>query len=60
MHRPRVYGSALEDHPNNGWSLFGLEQALRAQGRDGEADEVGRRLDESWVMVDVLLRASRF
>jgi hypothetical protein len=56
----QVYRAALDDHPNNGWSLFGLEQALRVQGRDGEADEVRRRLDESWVMADVLLLASRF
>ena len=38
----------------------GLGQALGVQGRDGEADEVRRRLDEAWVMADVLLRASRF
>ena len=29
----RVYRAALDDRPHNGWSLFGLEQALRAQGR---------------------------
>ena len=56
----QVYRAALEDHPNNGWSLFGLEQALRAQGREREADEVGFRYAESWAMADALLRASRF
>ncbi len=35
----RVYREALEDHPRNGWSLFGLEQALRAQGKDGRPTE---------------------
>ena len=28
-----VYRAALVQHPNNGWSIYGLEQALRAQGR---------------------------
>ncbi len=55
----QVYRAALEDHPRNGWSLFGLEQALRVQGREGEADEVRRQYDESWAMADVLLRESR-
>ncbi|HEX7238984.1 MAG TPA: hypothetical protein VF263_01850, partial [Longimicrobiaceae bacterium] len=29
----RVYRAALEDRPRNGWSLAGLERALRAQGK---------------------------
>ena len=32
-----VFEAALEDHPMNGWSLFGLEAALRAQDRSDEA-----------------------
>ncbi len=56
----RVYRAALDDHPNNGWSLFGLEQALRAQGRDGEADRVRAQFEEAWARADVWIRASRF
>ena len=56
----RVYRSALADHPHNGWSLFGLEQALREQGRSGEADDVGRAFENSWARADVWIRASRF
>jgi tetratricopeptide (TPR) repeat protein len=55
-----VYRAALEDHPRNGWSLFGLAQALRAQGRFGDATLVERRFAESWARADVWLQASRF
>ena len=55
-----VYRAAIEDHPFNGWSLFGLEQALRAQGKIGEADETAKVLDTSWVRSDVWIRSSRF
>jgi tetratricopeptide (TPR) repeat protein len=55
-----VYRAALEDHPRNGWSLFGLAQALDAQGRPGDALLVRRELDASWARADVWLRASRF
>ena len=55
-----VYRAALEDHPFNGWSLFGLEQALRAQGKVGEAEETAKILETSWARADVWIRASRF
>ena len=29
----RVYREDLKDHPHNGWSLLGLQQALKAQGK---------------------------
>ena len=55
-----VYRAALDDHPFNGWSLFGLEQALRAQGKVGEAEETAKVLETSWARADVWIRASRF
>ncbi len=55
-----VYREALVDHPRNGWSLFGLAQALRAQGRFGDAQLVLREFDESWARADVWLQASRY
>ena len=55
-----VYQAALADHPHNGWSLFGLEQALRAQGRTAEADETRRAFEAAWARADVWIRASRF
>ncbi len=56
----RVYRLALEDHPLNGWSLFGLEEALRAQGRTAEADEVHEMWEAAWARSDTWIRASRF
>jgi tetratricopeptide (TPR) repeat protein len=55
----RVYLAALEDRPHNGWSLFGLERALRAQGRTADADRAGAAFRHAWSRADVLLRASR-
>jgi tetratricopeptide (TPR) repeat protein len=55
-----VYRAALEDHPRNGWSLFGLAEALDAQGRPGDALLVRRELEDSWARADVWIRASRF
>ena len=55
-----VFRAALEDHPHNGWSLFGLEQALRAQGRDAEADQLQAERMEYWAYADIWLMSSRF
>lgn len=55
-----VFRAALEDHPHNGWSLFGLERALRAQGRDAEADETLAERMEYWANADVWLMSARF
>lgn len=53
-----VYRAALEDHPHNGWSLFGLRQALAALGQEDAA--VDADWQESWARADIWLRASRF
>ena len=34
-----VYREDLKRNPGNGWSLFGLAQSLRAQGKTDEADQ---------------------
>jgi hypothetical protein len=54
----RVYRAELEDHPKNGWSLFGLQQALVGQGRTSAA--VDADLAASWARADTWIRASRF
>jgi tetratricopeptide (TPR) repeat protein len=36
----------------NGWSLSGLERALRAQGKDSEAAEIARRFADAWQYAD--------
>jgi tetratricopeptide (TPR) repeat protein len=55
-----VYREDLRRFPDNGWSLFGLEASLRAQGKNGEAEGVrGRRL-KAWSSADITITASSF
>ena len=54
----RVYREELADHPNNGWSLYGLKLALEKQDRqDAEVDE---QFEESWARSDTWITSSRF
>ncbi len=55
-----VYRADLDQHPQNGWSLFGLAESLRQQERGDEAALVERGFQESWQHADVTLVASRF
>jgi tetratricopeptide (TPR) repeat protein len=55
-----VYRDDLKRNPDNGWSLFGLAQSLRAQGKAAEADAVQARFLKAWTLADVTLSASRF
>ena len=55
-----VYWEDLKRNPENGWSLFGLMQALRAQKREGEAAEIEARFKRAWAQADVELTSSRF
>ncbi|NNM31949.1 MAG: tetratricopeptide repeat protein, partial [Gemmatimonadetes bacterium] len=55
-----VFELALEYHPHNGWSLFGLEEALRAQGRDAEADQVHEAFEAAWARSDTWIRGPVF
>ena len=54
----RVYRQELADHPHNGWSLFGLQQALEAQGRSEPATDAD--FEASWARSDTWIRGSRF
>jgi tetratricopeptide (TPR) repeat protein len=56
----QVYRQDLRRFPENGWSLFGLEQSLRAQRRTADADQVRQRFTQAWRGADVQLTASRF
>jgi tetratricopeptide (TPR) repeat protein len=55
-----VYREDLRRNPENGWSLFGLAQSLRAQGRSDEAVTVEARFTKAWTRADVKISASRF
>ena len=54
----QVYKKDLEQHPHNGWSLLGLQQALKAQGKTDPA--VDADLEKSWSRADTWIKASRF
>jgi tetratricopeptide (TPR) repeat protein len=54
----RVYAEDIKDHPHNGWSLLGLQQALKAQGKP--TTDVDADLAASWSRSDTWIRASRF
>lgn len=56
----RVYREDLRRHPDNGWALYGLAQAMRAQKRRREASEIEARFAEAWAAADVALTASRY
>jgi len=55
-----VYWEDLRRNKDNGWSLFGLMQALKAQGKNDEAALVDARFKKAWEKADVTLSASRF
>jgi hypothetical protein len=56
----RVFRADLERNPRNGRSLFGLWQALLAQGRTAEAGRTERELKEAWSRADVELKLMDF
>ena len=51
-----VFRDDLARHPRNGRSLFGLEQALRAQGKAAAAARVAREFRTAWASADIRLR----
>jgi tetratricopeptide (TPR) repeat protein len=55
-----VYREDLRRNPENGWSLFGLAQSLRAQGKSADAAAVDTRFRRAWARADATLAASRF
>jgi tetratricopeptide (TPR) repeat protein len=55
-----VYRADLLVFPKNGWSLYGLGQALGAQDREDEAEAVWDAFAEAWTHADVKLAASHF
>ncbi len=48
-----MFRADLARHRNNGWSLFGLEQALKGQGKKTEASEIDARFQEAWKDADL-------
>jgi cytochrome c-type biogenesis protein CcmH/NrfG len=55
----QVYRDDLKRLPENGWSLFGLSQALAAQQKDGEELRSTRaRFEKVWAKADVKITSS--
>jgi len=54
----QAYREELKDHPRNGWSLLGLQQALKAKG--SSSAEVDKALTDSWSRADTWIRSSAF
>jgi hypothetical protein len=48
----------LPYHPQSGWSLSGLVQALRAQGKTADAEAVQKKFKVAWA--DAAWVSSRF
>jgi tetratricopeptide (TPR) repeat protein len=62
-HRPAeaeaVYRESLKVYRDDGWALFGLAQALDAQGKRDEAAAVRETFASAWARADVRLASSR-
>lgn len=55
-----VFWEDLRRNPGNGYSLFGLWQALLVLGDEATADEMKRRFNAAWAGADVALTSSRY
>jgi len=55
-----VYREDLRRHPDNGWALYGLAQALDAQGKGADARAVRQQFETAWKAADTTLAASAF
>ena len=56
----RAYREDLKRNPANGWALYGLAEALRAQGKAGEAARVSGEFARAWQHADIPLQGSAF
>src|SRR5438067_437195 len=55
-----VYWEDLKRNRENGWALFGLMQALKAEGKNDDAALIEARFKKAWARADVKLTSSRF
>ncbi|ACK70756.1 Tetratricopeptide domain protein [Gloeothece citriformis PCC 7424] len=52
-----AFRADLKIYPENGWSLYGLQESLRAQGKTQEAQTINKRFQEAWKYADINLTA---
>jgi tetratricopeptide (TPR) repeat protein len=55
-----VYAEDLRRNPDNGYSLFGLQVALKQQGKTEDALAVAKRFNRAWSDATHTLTSSRF
>jgi tetratricopeptide (TPR) repeat protein len=55
-----IYWEDLRKNRDNGWALYGLLVALKAQNKTSEAALIEARFKKAWADADVELTASRF
>jgi tetratricopeptide (TPR) repeat protein len=55
-----VYREDLRRNPGNGWALFGLAQALKAQGRAADEQATRKQFQKAWARADTRLTRSAF
>jgi tetratricopeptide (TPR) repeat protein len=51
-----VFWEDLKKNPGTGWSLFGLMQSLKAQGKHDDAARVQTRFEAAWKDADIQLQ----
>jgi tetratricopeptide (TPR) repeat protein len=56
----QVYREDLKLHPGNGWALYGLMQALKAEGRVTEARTTESEFHKAWQHATISISASAF
>ena len=54
-----VFERSLQDAPKNGWALYGLMEAQKAQGKQDEAQATQQRLQQAWSGELALLNLGR-
>lgn len=55
-----MYELDLAQYPMNGWSVYGFEQSLRAQGQGDRANTIHPIFEQSWKHADIPLPVSLF
>ena len=56
----QVFREDLRRNPDNGWSLLGLAQSLRAEGDEKGAAQAEAQFRTAWQRADVQLAAAKF
>jgi tetratricopeptide (TPR) repeat protein len=54
----QVYREDLKRLPENGWSLYGLADSLKKQGKAAEAAELEERFKKIWAKADLEIHSS--